>query len=29
MPPFGAEMIIDVEEVKPGEEPKFEDPKEE
>ena len=28
MPPFGAEMIVDVEEVKPGEEPAFDDPKE-
>jgi hypothetical protein len=28
MPPFGADMIVDVEEVKPGEEPVFEEPKE-
>ena len=28
MPPFDAEMIIDVEEVKPGEEPDFKAPKE-
>ena len=28
MPPFGAEMIVDVEEVKPGEEPAFEEPEE-
>ena len=28
MPPFGAEMIVDVEEVKPGEETAFEEPRE-